>query len=249
MSDREALIPLQPRYSSWLSPFPPHGRNRRLAVTPVHDPPPRFRDDGVILDGLFAEDDNGSIRFHPASDLGSKDIQRLQQTLRRRTLKLFRRRGLLDGRPSTTCSPGRRRVASASTPRSASPAAITPAASDSCATAPDLPSRWSDSADPQPPTPAQSAARSRWACLLARVYEVFPPQLPRLRRRDADPRLPHRSLHHGRYPPPSRTSRLPTTAHPRPLPARRAGLRRRSSPRPRPDACLRSHRAGSNPGL
>jgi hypothetical protein len=57
---------------------------------------PHFHFHIVILDGLFAEDDDGSIRFHPASDLGSRDIQRLQQTLRRRTLKLFLRRGLLD---------------------------------------------------------------------------------------------------------------------------------------------------------
>lgn len=30
------------------------------------------------------------------------------------------------------------------------------------------------SADPQPLTPAQSATRSRWACLIARIYEVLP---------------------------------------------------------------------------
>jgi hypothetical protein len=57
---------------------------------------PHFHFHIVVLDGLCAEDDDGSIRFHPASDLGSKDIQRLQQTLRCRTLRLFLRRGLLD---------------------------------------------------------------------------------------------------------------------------------------------------------
>jgi hypothetical protein len=50
----------------------------------------------VVLDGLFSEDAGGAVQFHRASDPGSRDLQRLQQTLRRRTLRLFLRRGLLD---------------------------------------------------------------------------------------------------------------------------------------------------------
>jgi len=50
----------------------------------------------VILDGLFSADADGSVHFHEASDPGSRDIQRLQQTLRRRVLRLFLRRELLD---------------------------------------------------------------------------------------------------------------------------------------------------------
>jgi hypothetical protein len=36
------------------------------------------------------------VRFHPAGDPGSNDLHRLQQTLRRRMLRLFLRRRLLD---------------------------------------------------------------------------------------------------------------------------------------------------------
>jgi len=35
------------------------------------------------------------VHFHPASDSGARDLQRLQQALRRRALRLFPRRGLL----------------------------------------------------------------------------------------------------------------------------------------------------------
>jgi hypothetical protein len=48
----------------------------------------------------------------------------------------------------------------------------------------------------------------------------------------------------------ARACRLLATAHPRPLPrGRRGGLRCRSSPRPQPDARLRSHRSRPRPGL
>jgi hypothetical protein len=50
----------------------------------------------VVLDGLFSEDAHQAVRFHPVSDPGARDLQRLQQTLRRRTSRLFLRRGLLD---------------------------------------------------------------------------------------------------------------------------------------------------------
>jgi hypothetical protein len=106
---------------------------------------PHFHYHIVILDGLFAEDDDGSIRFHPASDLGSRDIQRLQQTLRRRTLRLFLRRGLLD---ETT-------VDNMLTWQAAGGFSL------------DASVRGSRR------HPA-SAARSRWAQLLAHIYEVFP---------------------------------------------------------------------------
>jgi hypothetical protein len=57
---------------------------------------PHFHFHVAILDGLFCAGADGSVDFHEASDPGSRDIQRLQQTLRRRVLRLFRRRELLD---------------------------------------------------------------------------------------------------------------------------------------------------------
>jgi len=50
----------------------------------------------VVLDGLFSEDPDGSVQVHEASEPGTRDIQRLQQVVRRRVLRLFRRRELLD---------------------------------------------------------------------------------------------------------------------------------------------------------
>ncbi|MQA92326.1 MAG: hypothetical protein GEU90_19210 [Gemmatimonas sp.] len=52
---------------------------------------PHFHFHLVILDGLFSQDATDAVQFHPASDLGSRDMQRLQQTLRRRVLRLFLR--------------------------------------------------------------------------------------------------------------------------------------------------------------
>jgi hypothetical protein len=57
---------------------------------------PHFHFHLVVLDGLFAEGPDGSVRFHPVGDPGSNDLHRLQQTLRRRVLRLFLRRQLLD---------------------------------------------------------------------------------------------------------------------------------------------------------
>ena len=57
---------------------------------------PHFHFHLVVLDGIFSEDPRGTLHFHPARDLGTRDLQRLQQTLRRRTLRLFLRRGLLE---------------------------------------------------------------------------------------------------------------------------------------------------------
>jgi hypothetical protein len=49
----------------------------------------RFRFHLVIVDGLFSEEARGALQFHPASDLAGREMQRLQQTLRRRVLNLF----------------------------------------------------------------------------------------------------------------------------------------------------------------
>ena len=57
---------------------------------------PHFHFHLVVLDGLFSEDPDGSIHFHEAGEPGTRDMQRLQQTVRRRVLRLFRRRELLD---------------------------------------------------------------------------------------------------------------------------------------------------------
>jgi hypothetical protein len=50
----------------------------------------------VVLDGLFSADPDGSVTFHEASEHGTRDLQRLQQLVRRRVLRLFLRRELLD---------------------------------------------------------------------------------------------------------------------------------------------------------
>jgi hypothetical protein len=50
----------------------------------------------VVLDGVFSEGDDGSVTFHEATHLTADDGLRLERTLQRRVLRLFRRRGLLD---------------------------------------------------------------------------------------------------------------------------------------------------------
>jgi hypothetical protein len=50
----------------------------------------------VVLDGLFSEGPDSSLDFHEVGEPGARDIQRLQQMVRRRVLRLFRRRELLD---------------------------------------------------------------------------------------------------------------------------------------------------------
>jgi hypothetical protein len=57
---------------------------------------PHFHFHLVVLDGLFSEDPDGSVQVHEASEPGTRDIQRLQQVVRRRVFRLFRRRELLD---------------------------------------------------------------------------------------------------------------------------------------------------------
>jgi hypothetical protein len=50
----------------------------------------------VVLDGLFSEASEGTVRFHEATHLQTDDAHALQRTVQRRVLGLFRRRGLLD---------------------------------------------------------------------------------------------------------------------------------------------------------
>jgi hypothetical protein len=57
---------------------------------------PHFHFHLVVLDGLFSADADGSVHFHEASQPGTRAIQRLQQMVRRRVLRLYRRREILD---------------------------------------------------------------------------------------------------------------------------------------------------------
>jgi hypothetical protein len=57
---------------------------------------PHFHFHVVVLDGLFFEDDAGTVTFHEATHLASEDVHRLQHTLQRRVPRLYRRHGLLD---------------------------------------------------------------------------------------------------------------------------------------------------------
>ncbi len=50
----------------------------------------------VVLDSLFSQGDDGALRFHEATGLGSEDVERLAHTIQRRVLRHFVRRGLLD---------------------------------------------------------------------------------------------------------------------------------------------------------
>jgi hypothetical protein len=58
---------------------------------------PHFHFHVVILDGVFSEGGDGSVTFHEATHLSASDVLRLERTLQRRVLRLFRRRGLLTG--------------------------------------------------------------------------------------------------------------------------------------------------------
>jgi predicted nucleic acid-binding protein len=57
---------------------------------------PHFHFHVVVLDGVFSEDDDGSVTFHEATHHSTDDVLRLERTLQRRVLRLFRCRGLLD---------------------------------------------------------------------------------------------------------------------------------------------------------
>ena len=58
---------------------------------------PHFHFHVVVTDGLFSEGDDGAVTFHEATHLAADDVLRLQRTIQLRVLRLFRRRGLLDG--------------------------------------------------------------------------------------------------------------------------------------------------------
>ena len=57
---------------------------------------PHFHFHLVVLDGLFSEQSDGTVRFHEATHLRADDAHPLQHTVQRRVLGLFRRRSLLD---------------------------------------------------------------------------------------------------------------------------------------------------------
>ena len=57
---------------------------------------PHFHFHLVVLDGLFTEASDGTVRFAEATHLRADDAHALQRTVQRRVLGLFRRRGLLE---------------------------------------------------------------------------------------------------------------------------------------------------------
>ncbi|MEX0891400.1 MAG: transposase, partial [Gemmatimonadota bacterium] len=57
---------------------------------------PHFHFHVVVLDGLFSQEPDGTVRFHEATHLTGDDAHHLQSLLQRRILRLFQRRGLLD---------------------------------------------------------------------------------------------------------------------------------------------------------
>jgi len=57
---------------------------------------PHFHFHLVVLDGLFTEQSDGTVRFDEATHLRTDDAHTLQRTVQRRVLGLFRRRGLLE---------------------------------------------------------------------------------------------------------------------------------------------------------
>jgi hypothetical protein len=48
-----------------------------------------------VTDGLFSAEAEG-VKFHGIEAIAEKDLQRIQQTLRRCLIRLFKRRGLLE---------------------------------------------------------------------------------------------------------------------------------------------------------
>ena len=68
---------------------------RRLA-RPDAPSNPHFHFHLVVLDGLFTEQSDGTVRFDEATHFHADDAHDLQRTVQRRVLGLFRRRGLLD---------------------------------------------------------------------------------------------------------------------------------------------------------
>lgn len=50
-----------------------------------------------IIDGVFSQNPDSTLRFHPATTLTASDIAALETTTRSRVLRLFQREGLLSG--------------------------------------------------------------------------------------------------------------------------------------------------------
>lgn len=50
----------------------------------------------LVLDGVFAEDPDGSVQFREATALTRADVDALTETVRRRILRYFRRHGILE---------------------------------------------------------------------------------------------------------------------------------------------------------
>jgi hypothetical protein len=166
---------------------------------------PHFHFHVVVLNGVFSEGDDGSLTFHEATHLSADDVLRLERTLQRRILRLFQRRGILaedtvevmltwqaSGGFSLDASVRiRHRYHGVLAPNARMrEQVIHSAATTSKRPAPrpsraghHLPSRTgtatagADATD-LPDSPQSAVARSRWARLLARIYEVFPLTCP-----------------------------------------------------------------------
>jgi hypothetical protein len=50
----------------------------------------------LVLDGVFADDGDGSVTFHPLPPPGDEDVAAVLATVRHRIVSLLQRRGLLD---------------------------------------------------------------------------------------------------------------------------------------------------------
>ncbi len=48
-----------------------------------------------VIDGLFSQDEDGNLCFHPATELDEDDVAAVQGVVRQRVLRLFERRGVL----------------------------------------------------------------------------------------------------------------------------------------------------------
>ena len=48
-----------------------------------------------VTDGLFSQDEDGNLCFHPATELDEDDVAAVQGVVRQRVLRLFERRGVL----------------------------------------------------------------------------------------------------------------------------------------------------------
>jgi hypothetical protein len=186
---------------------------------------PHFHFHLIVLDGLFAEQPDGSVAFHEATHFSTDDMHRLERTLQRRVLRLFLRRGLLDDHTVADMltwraaggfsldasvridrSPdGRERLVLSPLDFLAALARLIPPprvhrhryhgvlAPNARMRARVVAMANASGVEPQPSTTALSpdsdhapdagphahpAARSRWARLLARIYEVFPLRCP-----------------------------------------------------------------------